>query len=144
MANENKTRLNDGDVISYLNTVEKEQKREDCFKLLTMMEEITGQPPQLWGDSIVGYGAYHYVTMSGREGDWFLTGFAPRARNITVYIMAGFEQYDELMEKLGKFKIGKSCLYISKLADVDENVLRTLIKASAEHVANSYDTVLST
>ena len=99
------------------------------------MREVTGAEPQMWGDSIVGFGSYHYVYASGREGDWPLTGFSPRKRNLTLYIMAGFDEYDELLSRLGKFKTGKSCLYINKLEDVDQEVLAELVKRSAEHVA---------
>lgn len=130
-----KTRPHDGSVEAFLNSVEDDKKREDAFAVLVLMKEITGEAPKMWGDSIVGFGSYHYRYASGREGDWFLTGFSPRKRNLTLYIMAGFEQYDELLDKLGKFKTGKSCLYINRLADVDTKVLRELVRQSAEHVA---------
>ena len=86
----------------------------------------------MWGASIVGFGSYHYKGASGREGDWMLVGFSPRKQNLTVYIMAGFERYDELMKKLGKFSTGKSCLYIKKLADVDKKVLKELVSESVQ------------
>ncbi len=92
----------------------------------------------MWGPSIVGFGTYHYKYASGREGDWFLTGFSPRKQNLTLYIMAGFKRYDELLNKLGKYKTGKSCLYIRNLDDVDVDVLRELVKQSVEHVARSH------
>ena len=91
----------------------------------------------MWGDSIVGFGNYHYKYKSGREGDWFLTGFSPRKQNLTLYIMAGFSGYDNLLKDLGKYKTGKSCLYINKLEDVNLDVLRELVKQSAEHVAET-------
>ena len=87
--------------------------------MLEMMQELTGEKPEMWGPSIVGFGSYHYKYASGREGDWFLTGFSPRKQSLTLYIMSGFSRYEELMEKLGKYKTGKSCLYIKKLEDVD-------------------------
>jgi hypothetical protein len=99
------------------------------------MEETTGQTSRMWGDSIVSFSEYHYCYENGREGDWFLTGFSPRKQALTLYIMAGFEQYESLLSKLGKFKMGKSCLYIKKLEDVDLETLKMLIKLSAEHIA---------
>ena len=91
----------------------------------------------MWGTSIVGFGSYRYKYASGREGEWFLTGFSPRKRNLTLYIMAGFENYDSLLADLGKHKTGKSCLYINKLEDVDIPTLRKLIRQSVTHLAES-------
>ncbi len=102
------------------------------------MKEITGEEPTLWGDSIVGFGRYHYTYESGREGDWFLTGFSPRKQNLTLYIMAGFDDYDDLMNKLGKYKTGKSCLYVKKLQDIDLPILKQLIKQSVVHTSKTY------
>jgi hypothetical protein len=130
-----KTKPGDDSVEAFLNSVEDDQKREDAFALLTLMKEVTGEEPTMWGDSIVGFGSYHYRYASGREGDWFLTGFSPRKRNLSLYIMAGFDEYDDLLAKLGKFKTGKSCLYLKRLEDVDVEVLRELVRQSAEHVA---------
>lgn len=130
-----KTQPHEGSVEAFLNGVEDDGKREDAFALLKLMEEVTGEAATMWGDSIVGFGSYHYRYASGREGDWFLTGFSPRKRNLTLYIMAGFHRYDALLEKLGKFKTGKSCLYVNRLGDVDLDVLRELVHQSAEHVA---------
>jgi len=98
------------------------------------MKEVTGKEPEMWGDSIIGFGSYHYKYASGREGDWFVTGFSPRKQNLTLYIMGGFDNYDVLLGKLGKHKTGKSCLYINKLDDVDMDVLKTLVRASVEHM----------
>lgn len=129
-----KTKRNKGDVEAYLKSVENEKKRQDSLTIMELMKEVTGEEPEMWGESIVGYGTYHYKYVSGREGDWFLTGFAPRKQNLTLYIMAGFEQYDALLEKLGKYKTGKSCLYINKLEDVDQDVLRELVLQSVKHM----------
>jgi hypothetical protein len=96
------------------------------------MKKITMEEPKMWGPSIVGFGNYHYKYESGREGDWFLTGFSPRKASLTLYIMAGFKEYDELLEKLGKHKTGSSCLYVNKLEDVDLKVLTQLIKQSVQ------------
>ena len=130
-----KTRPNDQSVTDYLNGIEDEKKRQDSLTIMALMQEVTGAAPTMWGDSIVGFGSYHYTYDSGREGDWFLTGFAPRKRNLTLYIMAGFDHYDELMDRLGKYKTGKSCLYVNKVEDIDLETLRELVKRSAEHVA---------
>jgi hypothetical protein len=129
-----KTKLNDASVIDYLNSIENEQVRQDCFVVLEIMQEATKAKPQMWGDSIVGFGTYHYVYASGREGDWSLTGFAPRKQNITLYIMAGFEQYLELLSRLGKFSLGKSCLYIKRLSDIHLPTLVELIRVSVDHM----------
>ncbi|MCB0240931.1 MAG: DUF1801 domain-containing protein [Anaerolineae bacterium] len=133
-----KTQKNDASVEAFLNTVADERKRRDCFTLLEMMQEATGAEPLMWGDSIVGFGEYHYTYASGRAGDWFLTGFAPRKQNLTLYIMAGFDEYDELLGKLGKHSTGKSCLYIKRLADVDMAALNELIALSVRHMVQSH------
>ena len=135
---EPKTKKNAASVEDFLNAVGNPQKREDSFRLLGLMSEITGNDAAMWGPSIVGFGSYHYVYESGREGDWMLTGFSPRKQALTVYIMAGFGRYDEIMSKLGQFKTGKSCLYIKRLSDVDETVLRELIASSCAHIKELY------
>ena len=129
-----KTKRNDASVEDFLSSIEHEQKRQDAFTISALMQEVTGSEPQMWGTSIIGFGSYHYKYASGREGDFMLVGFSPRKQNLTLYIMPGFEHYDELLNKLGKHKIGKSCLYINKLADVDQDVLRQLVKHSVEHM----------
>lgn len=105
-----------------------------------MMQEVTGSEPKMWGTSIVGFDQYHYVYNSGREGDWPIIGFSPRAQNISIYIMSGFSEHDALMAKLGKYKTGKSCLYIKRLADVDQAVLRQLAKKSVAYMQKKYKT----
>ncbi len=129
-----KTKLNDASVADFLNTVEDVQKRKDCLELVELMKEITGEDPKMWGDSIVGFGTYHYKYASGREGDWMQVGFAPRKQSLTLYIMSGFSRYEALMKDLGTFKTGKSCLYVKRLSDVDRAVLRELVALSVEHV----------
>jgi len=135
---EPKTKKNDASVTAFLNKVKNKQRRDDCFEVLELMKEITMEEPKMWGPSIIGFGSYHFIYASGREGDWMVTGFSPRAKSLTLYIMAGFDRYEELMEKLGKFKTGKSCLYLSKLEDVDKSVLKKLIKASVQHMKKRY------
>lgn len=129
-----KTQPNDDSVVEFLNNVNDETKRRDCFAILELMQRVTGAEPRMWGSSIVGFGQYHYTYASGREGDWFLTGFAPRKQNLTLYIMAGFDRYTELMARLGKHSTGKSCLYVKKLADIDLDVLAELIEESVRHM----------
>ncbi|MCB9435028.1 MAG: DUF1801 domain-containing protein [Ardenticatenaceae bacterium] len=129
-----KTQKHDGSVAAFLNSVENERKRSDSFTLLELMQEVTGAEAAMWGSSIVGFGSYHYTYASGREGDWFVAGFAPRKQNLTLYIMAGFDGYETLLARLGKHKTGKSCLYINKLADVDMAVLRELVQRSVDHM----------
>jgi hypothetical protein len=129
-----KTKPNNADVDAFLKGVADERKRADCFAVLALMRRVTGAEPRMWGDSIVGFDSYHYVYATGNSGDWPLTGFAPRAQNITLYIMAGFDHYDDLLARLGKYKIGKSCLYVKRLADVDQAVLEQLVAASVEHM----------
>lgn len=133
-----KTKLNDESVEDFLNSVEDEQKKKDSFEVLNIMEQITGAEPKMWGSSIVGFGNYHYVYDSGREGDWFIAGFSPRKQALTLYIMAGFSRYDELLQKLGKYKTGKSCLYVKNLQDIDLEVLKELIRSSVEYMREKY------
>ena len=129
-----KTKVNDASVNDFLNGIEDEQKRKDSLEVLALMKEVTGEEPKMWGPSIVGFGSYRYRYASGREGDWMLTGFSPRKQNLTIYIMPGFEHYGDLLDRIGKHSTAKSCLYIKKLADVDTNVLRELVKQSVEVV----------
>jgi hypothetical protein len=133
-----KTRQNDQDVTEFLSNVADDKRRADAFTVLQLMGEITGIRPTMWGSSIVGFGNYHYTYASGREGDWFLTGLSPRKQALTLYIISGFAQYDHLMKRLGKFKIGKSCLYIKNLEDIDLTVLRELIEASIRYLHETY------
>lgn len=133
-----KTQQTNQSVGTFLDTVVDEQKRRDCLAVLRIMKRATKTDPKMWGASIVGFGSYHYRYDSGREGDWFLTGFSPRKQNLTLYIMAGFERYDALLSKLGKYKTGKSCLYIKRLDDIDVEVLSELVQQSVRHVSRSH------
>lgn len=137
---ETKTKENDGDVRAFIQSVKNEQRRKDAERLLTIFEEVTGYPARMWGSAIIGFGHYHYKYPSGQEGDMALTGFSPRVQAMTVYISTGFDEYAEasgydpkpFMDKLGKFSTGKVCLYFKKLSDIDEQVLRQLIKGSVQ------------
>ncbi len=130
-----KTQPTGQSVDEFLLTIPDEQKRRDCVTLIELMREATGSEPVMWSSGIVGFGTYRYRYASGHSGEWLLTGFAPRKQNITLYIMAGFEQYDELMQRLGTYKTGKACLYIKRLADVDLAVLKQLVVESAKRMA---------
>lgn len=126
-----KTVVNDASVEDFINAVPDTQKREDGFALLELFSKITGEKPKMWGTSIIGFGQYHYKSeKSAQEGDWPLAGFSPRKQNLTLYIMPGFADYQDLLKDLGKHKTSVSCLYINKLADVDMAVLEKLIKKS--------------
>jgi len=122
-----KTKLNDASVDQFIRSIQDERTRADCFQIVEIMKKVTKAEPKMWGTSIVGFGNYHHKYESGREGDWFITGFSPRKQNLTFYVMGGFQGHPELMEKLGKHTTGKGCLYIKKLADVDTKVLKALV-----------------
>jgi hypothetical protein len=125
-------------VEKFINSVSDKKRREECNTILKLMKHITKSEPKMWGGSMVGFGSYHYKYESGREGDWFITGFSPRKQNLTLYVMAGFEGYAELMKKLGKHKTGKSCLYVKRLEDIDMNLLKELLSKSFEHVRKQF------
>jgi hypothetical protein len=131
-----KTTETEASVTDFLAQVADEKRRQDCQAVLDLMQAVTGAEPKMWGASIVGFGHYHYCYESGREGDWFLAGFSPRKKDLTLYIMAGFETFGDLMSRLGKYSTGKSCLYIKRLEDIDLEVLRELVKRSVESVAD--------
>lgn len=129
-----KTKLNDASVEEFLNGIDNEKRKVDSFAILELMKEATGEEAKMWGASIIGFGSYQYKYASGREGEWMLVGFSPRKQNLTLYIMPGFANYDDLLGKLGNYKTGKSCLYIKKLADVDQEILKELVKLSVAHM----------
>lgn len=127
---ENKTQATTASVDDYIAAIADELKRKDTQTLLDLLKKITGDTPVLWGDGIIGFGSYHYQYESGREGDMPLIGFSPRKREFAVYIMSGFEQLKAHLNKLGKHKTGKSCLYIKRLSDININTLSELMKES--------------
>jgi hypothetical protein len=130
-----KTQVTHASVDNFLQGIRDAKKREDCYQILKIMKKATRADPKMWGTSIIGFGEYHYVYESGREGDWFMTGFSPRVQSLTLYMMGGFDP--ELLKKLGKFKTGKGCLYINKLENVDAKVLDELIVKSVKKVKAS-------
>lgn len=125
-----KTRVTDASVDTFLQGIQDERKRQDCYEILKMMKKATGAAPKMWGTSMVGFGDYHYKYASGRQGQWFITGFSPRVQNLTLYMMGGFDP--EVLKRLGKYKTGKGCLYIKRLEDVDLKVLDELITKSVQ------------
>ena len=134
-----KTRPTVASVEAFLAGVEDESRLADCKTLVDLMRRVTGAEPVMWGPSIVGFGSYHYRYASGREGNWMLAGFAPRKRELTVYVMAGFEGADVLLARLGKHRSSSgSCLYIKRLADVDLEVLEQIVRTSVERLRERY------
>ncbi len=131
---EPKTKPTQASVKEFLNQIPDKERRDDCFAVAKIMEEITGDKPKMWGPSIVGFGSYRYKGASGREGDWLITGFSPRKNALTLYIMMGFEKHPELMKQLGKHSTGKSCLYIKRLSDIHVPTLKKLIKSSVKQL----------
>lgn len=130
-----KTKVTRVSVDKFLQGIRDEKKRADCYQLLKIMKRATGAEPRMWGTGIVGFGEYHYVYDSGREGDWFLAGFSPRARSLTLYLMGGFDA--DLLKKLGKHRPGKGCLYVNSLEEVDLKILRELIAGSVRKIRAS-------
>ena len=129
-----KTKQNESSVNDFIEKIEDPEKKKASKQIMKILETISKNKAKMWGDSIIGFGKYHYKYKSGREGDWMRIGFSPRKQNLTLYIMDGFEKYSELMEKLGKFKTGKSCLYIKKMQDIDINILKELVAESLLHM----------
>ena len=127
---EPKTKPTKASVKEFLNQITNKERRDDCFAVAKIMEEITGDKPKMWGPSIVGFGTYHYKYASGREGDWPVAAFSPRKGDLTLYLTPGFDKQTEMMQKLGTHSCGKSCLYIKRLSDIHMPTLKKLIKKS--------------
>ena len=138
MANENKTRPTAGSVSAFLNALENETRRRDAKTVLAMLKRVTGLKPRMWGGSIVGFGKYAYRTDAGREGEWAMIGFSPRKANLVVYIMQGLAAYESILERLGPYKTGKSCLYLTSLERIDTAVLEELAAASFTDMTAKY------
>ena len=130
-----KTKKNETGVMDFINAIQDEAKRKDSLAILKLMRQVTKKKPKMWGESIVGFGKYHYKYASGREGDWFATGFSPRKQNLTIYIMGGLDQHKALLKKLGKHSTGMGCVYVKKLEDVNVEVLQDLIAQSVKGLA---------
>ncbi|SMH50201.1 DUF1801 domain-containing protein [Maritimibacter sp. HL-12] len=132
---ENKTQPTDEEVAAFLATVEHPTRRADALSLDTLFREVTGWRPRMWGPSIVGYGSYRYTYDSGRSGEMCATGFSPRKANLSIYIMPGYADFGDILADLGKHRLGKACLYVNKLADIDRAVLKRLIRAGLDDLA---------
>lgn len=123
-----KTRKTTASVAAFIDGIADESRRKDCKAVLKLMKDATGAPPKMWGPSIVGFGDWHYKYATGREGDWFFAGFSPRKDSLTLYLMPNLDAHAKHLSKLGKHRTGKSCLYIKRLADVDQAVLKRMIE----------------
>lgn len=135
---ENKTKPTDQSVKTFIDSLEDQQKKADSYSLIDLMKKVTGCEPKMWGPSIIGFDQYHYKYESGREGDFLKVGFSPRKRELSIYIMSGFTRHDKLMQKLGKYRTGKSCLYVKILEDINMDVLRDLVQESVKFVDEKY------
>ena len=135
---ENKTRATADNVADFLSNVTPARRQQDAVALDQLFRKITGFQPQMWGSSIIGYGSYHYIYDSGREGDSLATGFSPRKANLVIYIMPGYTDFSEILMRLGKHRIGKSCLYVNKLADIELEVLAELIRAGLDDLGTRW------
>jgi hypothetical protein len=138
LAQANKTRATEADVTAFLEAVEHPVRRADALALDGLFREATGWTPRMWGASIVGYGRYHYVYASGREGDFLATGFSPRKANLSIYVLPGYADFGGILARLGKHRLGKSCLYVNRLADIDTGVLAELIRAGLHDLSAKY------
>jgi hypothetical protein len=135
---EQKTKPTEQNVAAFLDAVPDEGKRRDSYTIVEIMQRVTGEEPKMWGPSMVGFGSYHYTYASGTSGDSFISGFSPRKQNLTLYIQGGFDQYDDLLSRLGKHSTGKACLYVKRLGDIDMSVLEELITRSVEHMSKTH------
>jgi hypothetical protein len=133
-----KTKQNENSVLEFIESIDNEKKREDAWRLLDIFTEETGFPAKMWGPSMIGFGSYHYKYKTGHEGDSFLAGFSPRKAKISLYFAPGDNQREELLKKFGKHTTGKACVYINKVNDIDENILRKLIQASVSFLKKTY------
>lgn len=134
---ENKTKPTEASVTEFLDSIRDGQRKEDCYRLTAIMKELSGAEPKMWGGSIVGFGDYRYKYASGRQGDWFLCGFSPRKQSLSIYLMGYLENYGEILKDLGKHRHGKGCLYINKLSEIDEDVLRKLITTTIKRLESA-------
>ncbi len=135
---ENKTKPTDISVDEFIANVMPDRRREDALILNQLFKDVTGWQPQMWGPTMIGYGSYHYIYDSGREGDALATGFSPRKANLVLYIMPGYQDFGHILDKLGKHKLGKACLYINKLADVDIDVVAEIIRAGVDDLGTRW------
>jgi hypothetical protein len=135
----NKTVETQASVDAFIEAVDDESRRSDSRELVVLMQTITGHEAKMWGPSMVGFGAYHYRYASGREGDYFITGFSPRKTALSVYVMPGLERYEKQLARLGPHKTGKSCLYLKSLDTIDRDVLKEIVSDSVRVMHEQYD-----
>lgn len=135
----NKTNFTEESVIDFVESVEQAQKKSDSYQLIKLMSEISGEPAQMFGPSIIGFGEYHYKYASGHEGKAPLIGFSPRKTAISLYVFTGLEEHKHLLEDLGKYTIGKTCIYIKKLSDINEQILICLMQATIQYLETKYN-----
>lgn len=135
-----KTNQNEASPSDFITSVEHQQRRADAEVLLALFNRVTALKPKMWGESIIGYGRYHYHYESGREGEYFITGFSPRKASSTIYIMPGYQDLSAMLKRLGKHKAAKSCLYINKLSDIDLDVLEEIILFGMDYMKANYPT----
>jgi hypothetical protein len=135
---ENKTKASDQSVRAFLDAIEHPGKRADALRLDTVFQDVTGWQPKMWGPTIIGYGSYHYTYESGREGNFLATGFSPRKAALSLYIMPGYQDFGDILGRLGKHKLGKACLYVNKLADANEDAIREIIRAGLDDLATRW------
>lgn len=135
-----KTKKTDASVKDFINAfADTEQKKKDSFELLKIMQDFTGYEPKMWGGSIIGFGMYHYKSdRSSQQGDWPLVGFSPRKAAISLYVYTGSAQHEHLLNDLGKFKMGKACIYVKKLSDINQDALRKIMKATIDFLEEKY------
>lgn len=138
-----KTQQNNANVEEFINSfANTEQKRNDSFELLKLMQDFTGYEPKMWGTSIIGFGSYHYKSERSRqEGDWPLVGFSPRKAAISLYVYSGMPEHEHLLQDLGKFKMGKACIYVKKLSDINPDALKKIMKATIDFLQTKYSQV---
>ncbi len=133
-----KTQPTENSVADFIESLDHEQRKQDSRLLLKIFDEITGEPAVLWGSAIIGYGSYHYTYASGREGDWMKTGFSPRKSSMSIYLMNGYDDYQQELKQLGKHSVGKSCLVVKNLEDIDLDILRKMLTDSYAWMCNKY------
>jgi hypothetical protein len=133
-----KTKKTDQNVDQFVQSVENDMRKADSLKILKILSEIMPEPPKMWGPSIVGFGEYHYKYATGREGDYLRIGFSPRKKALTIYLMDGIEKHEPKLQILGKFKTGKSCLYINKLEEIHIDILKEILLDSLKNMAELY------
>lgn len=136
-----KTKENDADVYDFIEAfANTDQKKKDSYDLIKLMTQVTGDPPRMWGTSIIGFGKYHYKSKrSSQEGDWPILGFSPRKTALSLYVFTGLTEHEYMLNDLGKFKKGKACIYVKRLSDIDVHVLEKLMRFTVDYMKRTYE-----